>query len=80
MKTTNHEAERIVISKSAKRKMTSTIRVPDPEIEGKTIERKRYKLGTFTEQVVYKTKIGKKKNGKPLYYSVTKHEIAKGRE
>lgn len=53
------ETIRQVISKSAKRKMSSGNRV---------------KAGSFTQQVVYKTPVGKR-SGKTIYKSVTKHEI-----
>lgn len=62
---------RTVISKSAKRKMTSTVEMPYENAEGKIVTQKvtRTRANDFTQQVVYKTK---ESNGK--YTSVTKHE------
>ncbi len=48
------------------------------EVISKSSKRRNVPKGsnnfTFTEMVVYKTKVGKKKNGKPKYESVTRHE------
>ena len=67
------EYSRTIISKSAKRKMTSFVGFPI-EINGKTVIKKveRIKAGFFTEQVVYKIKGPK---GKTI--SVTKHEASR---
>jgi len=61
---------RTVISKSAKRKMTSGVNIPI-EVDGKTQMKKviRQKANDYTEQVVYREKLP---NGK--FTSVTKHE------
>jgi hypothetical protein len=61
---------RTVISKSAKRKMTSEVNFPI-EVDGKTQMKKvvRQKANDYTEQVVYREKLP---NGK--FTSVTKHE------
>jgi len=62
--------ERIVISKSAKRKMSSSVTFP-VEIDGKqqmkTVQRN--KANCKTEMVVYKTQVGKGK-----FISETRHE------
>ena len=65
---------RTVISKSAKRKMTSFVEFPI-EVDGKMQMKKviRNKANDFTEQVVYRTKLP---NGK--FTSVTKHERVAG--
>jgi hypothetical protein len=65
---------RTVISKSAKRKMTSFVEFPI-EVDGKMQMKKviRKKANDFTEQVVYRTKLA---NGK--FTSVTKHERVGG--
>jgi hypothetical protein len=64
---------RTVISKSAKRKMTSMVEFPI-EVNGKEQMKRviRYRANDFTEQVVYRTKLP---NGK--YTSITKHELAR---
>lgn len=54
----NSKAERIVISQSVKR-------VKRPKGSATHI---------YTEQVVYKTKVGVRTNGKPAYHSETRHE------
>ena len=61
---------RTVISKSAKRKMTSFVEFPI-EVDGKMQMKKviRNKVNDYTEQVVYRDKLP---NGK--FTSVTKHE------
>ena len=61
---------RTVISKSAKRKMTSEANFPI-EVDGKIQMKKviRQKANDYTEQVVYREKLP---NGK--FTSVTKHE------
>lgn len=63
---------RTVISKSAKRKMTSTIDVYVEQEDGKFKPSKetRQKANTHTVQVIYKTALG---NGK--FHSQTKHEV-----
>lgn len=63
---------RTVISKSAKRKISSSVRVP-MLIDGKMkeVDKPRTKAGTFTEQVVYKEKV----NG--VLRSKTRHEKVK---
>lgn len=64
------ETKRILISKSAKRKCSSKFTNNNTE-SGKPELITRQKAGFFTEQVVYKTKIGNK------YISKTKHEIVR---
>lgn len=61
---------RKVISKSAKRKMTSFVEFPI-NVDGKTELKKviRHKANAFTEQVVYITEVAKGK-----FRSITKHE------
>lgn len=60
---------RTVISKSAKRKMTSSVEF---ERNGRMKQVIRSRANDFTEMVVYKTKLP---NGK--FLSATKHEVAK---
>lgn len=65
-------ATKHIISKSAKRKISSTIEFP-VEVDGKTVLKKvhRNKANDFTQQVVYKTKGAKGK-----LVSQTRHEVA----
>lgn len=64
------KATKTIISKSAKRKMSSHIEFPI-EVDGKQVMKKviRNKANDYTQMVVYKTPIG---GGK--FHSVTKHE------
>lgn len=65
------ETTKTVISKSAKRKMSSEVTFPiiqeDGTVFNKTV--KRNKANDFTQQVVYKTKYPNGQNK-----SITKHE------